>query len=173
MIPIAWTAPRTWASGEIVTAANLNTHVRDNLLYLITKLVRVNVALTYASTVTIGNTEATVLTMAVTDALFPTTDYYYLAWANLVANPNANNLNDVSVRIRHNATGGTIVGFEQQRSLGTNNRMSFATLTYPVNVASGAITVYVRAATSGADTVDINYTGITTSYGALSFSGES
>jgi hypothetical protein len=29
---MAWTAPRTWLSGEAVTAALLNTHVRDNLL---------------------------------------------------------------------------------------------------------------------------------------------
>lgn len=27
---MAFTAPRTWVSGEIVTAANMNTHVRDN-----------------------------------------------------------------------------------------------------------------------------------------------
>lgn len=27
-----WTAPRTWVAGEVVTAALLNTHVRDNLL---------------------------------------------------------------------------------------------------------------------------------------------
>jgi hypothetical protein len=30
----SWTAPRTWTVGEIVTAALLNTHVRDNELYL-------------------------------------------------------------------------------------------------------------------------------------------
>lgn len=29
---MAWTAPRTWVTGEIVTAALMNTHVRDNLL---------------------------------------------------------------------------------------------------------------------------------------------
>lgn len=29
---MAWTTPRTWTTGEIVTAANMNTHVRDNLL---------------------------------------------------------------------------------------------------------------------------------------------
>ena len=29
---MAWTAPRTWAAGEVVTAALLNTHVRDDLL---------------------------------------------------------------------------------------------------------------------------------------------
>jgi hypothetical protein len=29
---MAWTAPRTWTDGETVTAAMLNTHVRDNLV---------------------------------------------------------------------------------------------------------------------------------------------
>jgi len=29
---MAWTAPRTWTTGELVTAAIMNTHVRDNLL---------------------------------------------------------------------------------------------------------------------------------------------
>ncbi len=33
-MPIIWTAPRTWATGEIVTAAALNTHLRDNLEFL-------------------------------------------------------------------------------------------------------------------------------------------
>lgn len=28
---MAWTTPRTWATSEIVTAAMMNTHVRDNL----------------------------------------------------------------------------------------------------------------------------------------------
>jgi hypothetical protein len=31
---MAWTAPRTWSVAEVVTAAMLNTHVRDNLNYL-------------------------------------------------------------------------------------------------------------------------------------------
>jgi hypothetical protein len=31
---MAWTAPRTWVTGEIVTAALLNTHLRDNLVDL-------------------------------------------------------------------------------------------------------------------------------------------
>jgi hypothetical protein len=30
-MPAVWTAPRTWAVGELVTAALLNTHLRDNL----------------------------------------------------------------------------------------------------------------------------------------------
>lgn len=28
---MAWTAPRTWVVGEVATAAQLNTHLRDNL----------------------------------------------------------------------------------------------------------------------------------------------
>jgi hypothetical protein len=31
---MAWTAPRTWVTGELVTASLLNTHVRDDLSYL-------------------------------------------------------------------------------------------------------------------------------------------
>lgn len=31
---VAWTTPRTWASGDVVTAAMLNAHLRDNLLVL-------------------------------------------------------------------------------------------------------------------------------------------
>lgn len=31
---MAWTAPRTWVAGELVTAALMNTHVRDNLTEL-------------------------------------------------------------------------------------------------------------------------------------------
>lgn len=28
---MAWTTPRTWVSGELVTASMLNTHIRDNM----------------------------------------------------------------------------------------------------------------------------------------------
>jgi hypothetical protein len=31
---MAWTAPRTWVSGEVVTAPLLNTHLRDNLNFI-------------------------------------------------------------------------------------------------------------------------------------------
>lgn len=31
---MAWTAPRFWVTGEMATAALLNTHIRDNLLSL-------------------------------------------------------------------------------------------------------------------------------------------
>lgn len=31
---MAWTAPRTWTIGEFVTKAIMDTHIRDNLLFL-------------------------------------------------------------------------------------------------------------------------------------------
>lgn len=31
---MAWTAPRTWVTSEVVTSSIMNTHVRDNFLYL-------------------------------------------------------------------------------------------------------------------------------------------
>lgn len=31
---MAWTSPETWSTGELVTAAKLNTNLRDNLLFL-------------------------------------------------------------------------------------------------------------------------------------------
>ena len=33
----AWTTPRTWVADEVVTAALLNTHLRDNLDYIKTR----------------------------------------------------------------------------------------------------------------------------------------
>lgn len=35
---MSWTSPRTWVAGEILTAALLNTHVRDNELILKTSI---------------------------------------------------------------------------------------------------------------------------------------
>jgi hypothetical protein len=33
-MPAVWTAPRTWSTGELVTAALMNEHIRDNLEFL-------------------------------------------------------------------------------------------------------------------------------------------
>lgn len=46
---MAWTAPRTWVTDELVTAAIMNTHVRDNLSFL--KSVQ-DTLVTYRETVT-------------------------------------------------------------------------------------------------------------------------
>lgn len=35
---MTWTTPKTWGTGDLVTAADLNTHLRDNLAYLKTAI---------------------------------------------------------------------------------------------------------------------------------------
>lgn len=53
---MAWTTPRTWSVGELVTAAMQNTHVRDNLNFLV-QFVKDNHAVTSsASTYNITGT---------------------------------------------------------------------------------------------------------------------
>lgn len=49
---MVWTAPRTWVAGETVTAAIMNTHVRDNLKALSDPRTAFTPALT---NITIGN----------------------------------------------------------------------------------------------------------------------
>jgi len=46
---MAWTTPRTWVSGEVLSKTNLDTHVRDNLNYL-----KLNIALEAAVELTIA-----------------------------------------------------------------------------------------------------------------------
>jgi hypothetical protein len=31
---MAWTTPKSWATNEVVTAANMNTHLRDNMAFV-------------------------------------------------------------------------------------------------------------------------------------------
>ena len=50
---MAWTTPRTWVAGETVTDTIMNTHVRDNLAYLGTGIIRLNV-----NTTAVGNVGA-------------------------------------------------------------------------------------------------------------------
>jgi len=35
---MTWTTPKTWGTGDLVTATDLNTHLRDNLSYLKTAI---------------------------------------------------------------------------------------------------------------------------------------
>lgn len=70
---MAWTTPRTWSTGELVTAANMNTHVRDQLRHLrgmdgvavIENAMTVTVASAAGPTVTLQNTQVTADTAGV------------------------------------------------------------------------------------------------------------
>lgn len=69
---MAWTTPRTWAAGELVTAALLNTHVRDNLLHLFGRpygFVLYTPAANYTRTSAVfADVDATNLSLSVTTA---------------------------------------------------------------------------------------------------------
>ncbi len=52
---MAWTAPRTWNVGDIATASNFNTHIRDNETYLKTQTDNINVVAQASSANTFGN----------------------------------------------------------------------------------------------------------------------
>jgi hypothetical protein len=58
---MAWTAPRTWVVGEIVTAALLNTHVRDNLKFLWHEVSYDQITAGVSSTATTEGTATTVI----------------------------------------------------------------------------------------------------------------
>lgn len=51
---MAWTTPRTWVAGETVTAAIMNTHVRDNLTAAATTYVGSNSSATGVTLATAG-----------------------------------------------------------------------------------------------------------------------
>lgn len=56
---MGWTTPRTWVTGEVVTAAELNAHVRDNVNFLKSG-VYAQQTLTTSSSSTSGTTELVV-----------------------------------------------------------------------------------------------------------------
>ena len=56
---MAWTAPRTWVTAEIVTASLLNVHVRDNLL-----VTAPGIATTAGRILVVGGTNAIVERLA-------------------------------------------------------------------------------------------------------------
>jgi hypothetical protein len=58
---MAWTAPKTWATGDLVTAALLNTHIRDNQLVVSTH--------THSGAAGDGNDELTGIDSVVMDSI--------------------------------------------------------------------------------------------------------
>ena len=96
---MAWTAPKTWSVGEIVTAANMNLHLRDNLNYLGTKesiwvpvgarwdgtnFVAIQASDRYAGAALVSATD-----FAVMGAILIPSDFGALVSAVIVVRPNA------------------------------------------------------------------------------------
>jgi hypothetical protein len=84
---MAWTTPRTWVTSELVTAALMNTHLRDNLTFLLTNIPNQTVAsITSAaspftaagSVVILGDTSGGNITVNLPAAAANTGKFYYI-----------------------------------------------------------------------------------------------
>ena len=65
---MAWTTPRTWSDGELVTAAIMNTHVRDNQLTIGPHLiVRKTVDESVVSNTTLQNDDVLLMSLGATE----------------------------------------------------------------------------------------------------------
>ena len=158
---MAWTDPKTWADGDVVTASELNTHVRDNL----TELRASQTCRVYRSTAqSISNDTVTLVAMDAetsdapgwhstasnTDRVTPTVAGLYLIVAG--ASFAANDVGSREVSILRNGTGGQSVA-----SMGRGmdvNIVNSANLTitgvFPANGSSDYFGLAVRQNSGGA-----------------------
>ncbi len=94
---MAWTTPRTWVDAEVVTAAIMNTHVRDNLTDLDA---RVGSSTLYTPTLTeVVNTvtETTVFSATVTQAVSDGDVLIAMMICELLNNSGANRAMDYKI----------------------------------------------------------------------------
>jgi len=73
---MSWTAPRTWVAGETVTAALLNTHLRDNLLAQAGVVAATSSSNTTATST--GATEALHAGLAISPTTIESGRYYWI-----------------------------------------------------------------------------------------------
>lgn len=100
-MPAYWTPPKTWNTGEVVTAASLNAHLRDNLDYLRaavdaplahdSRLLTVGYATSSAAFVSI----APELTITLTTGGAPVLIAFASTWRNTIAG--AENCLDIAI----------------------------------------------------------------------------
>lgn len=166
---MAWTLPKTWATGDVLTAADINAQVAANADYIAnTALKKPNAnSAAYSSTTTIAGAEATITTLALADPAFPG-NYGYVPWGTFVAfYLSANDAYDLF--FRDNAIGGTITGRWKLTASGINRRGSLGGVGGLTSGITGARTVYYRLSTTGGggSGAQVNSGGITTYVGAF------
>lgn len=171
---MGWAAPKTWASGDVLLASEMNIYVRDNLRYLLLsdgglKLL-LSVEETFSQTITIGSSPITLQLLNITDPAFPTDSWAFVAFGAFIASCNdggATPPSDVQLFIRANSATGELIGRSLHRSTTNNSRQSLSIVAKPYAVAFGDRGCYFNASANQADTFDINYAGLTTKQGAL------
>lgn len=104
---MAWTVPRTWVAKEVVTAALLNTHVKDNLIDLDTRAPVYGDVAGEDGTATSGTAEEVMATFTIPantlDANGAT--IHLAAWGTMTENAN-----NKTARLRWGTTGSPLSG---------------------------------------------------------------
>lgn len=146
---MSWTAPRTWANGEVPSASIMNTHIRDNINALVWQMNLVNTGETRANTA-FGDLAT------VGPAVTITTGVTALVW---VGSYQSNNTIDDGCAMSYAVSGATTTGASDNWSWFFNSavtagcqaiggRMSRATLT----AGSNTFTAKYRTQTGGTGT---------------------
>lgn len=136
---MGWTDPRTWTDSEVVTAALLNTHLRDNELWL-RQHHGCRVYKSTDQTVANGNNDVITFGSEVydTDGFHSTTvnnsritiptgfDGYYLVLAKAVSDADATNHTGANLMIRKNAGGVAGNGTQLDIARGVGHQIQWA-----------------------------------------------
>ena len=96
---MAWTPPRTFVTGEVLTASALNTHVRDNLLIAVQPYVRENTWTSIGTIAGASNTGTVAPTGGVANLTAPITGRLYWTLTGFARNTVAGNLSSVTAEI--------------------------------------------------------------------------
>lgn len=83
---MAWTVPRTWVAGELVTAAMMNTHIRDNMNFLFAQAKISTYAAALANVGPSVATEVTALSFTIPGGAMSDGDVVLAFWQALAKN---------------------------------------------------------------------------------------
>lgn len=146
---MAWTTPRTWTDGELVTAAIMNAHVRDNLNASAPHLiVRKTSDQTVTSSVTLVSDTALIAPLAANEV-------WHLRWGILYSTAGV-----ADIRIAFNASATlTYLAF---RTAGMDNANAVSTPGWYLGAASGdtASTNFFSSENGTASPAYIEITGV-------------
>src|SRR4030095_8765276 len=135
---MAWTTPKTWSAGETLTAANFNTHIRDNLNATWRLIARKTADETVSATTTLQNDDHLFFTVATSEVwslqyrlLIDTFDDFKCAWTH----PGGT----VEMRVISESAGGTVT----QDSLYTTSSPTATISRDKFDLAGGSVNILV------------------------------
>ena len=108
VIPISWTPPRTFVAGEVLTALNMNTHVRDNLLVTVQPFYR-DASWVNIGSIGGGSNTGVVAAVGAPSLVAPITGRLFWNLTGWFRNTAAGTLSTVTVEVILGGSGGTLL----------------------------------------------------------------